>query len=152
MSAPLGRNLLNLYGLGRLPFSASGASALACGWHLGARALGIASWADAGLLVALLAGSAVLLRRHAEIAASDPREIVVDEASGMLLALVAAGNVGPIPVLIAFVAFRAIDLLKPPPFGWIDRRARGWFAPMIDDLAIGAVVGACVNACLRLAA
>lgn len=34
----------------------------------------------------------------------------------------------------AFVAFRAFDILKPPPIRWCERRWRGGFGVMFDDL------------------
>lgn len=35
----------------------------------------------------------------------------------------------------AFLLFRAFDVAKPPPIGWIERRWRGGFGVMADDLA-----------------
>lgn len=37
--------------------------------------------------------------------------------------------------LAGFVAFRAFDIAKPPPIRWIERRYRGGFGVMFDDLA-----------------
>ena len=37
--------------------------------------------------------------------------------------------------LAAFVLFRAFDIGKPPPIGWLERRFRGGFGVMIDDAA-----------------
>ena len=34
-----------------------------------------------------------------------------------------------------FVLFRAFDIGKPPPIRWIERRYRGGFGVMVDDLA-----------------
>ena len=36
--------------------------------------------------------------------------------------------------IAGFVAFRAFDIAKPPPIGWIERRYRGGFGVMFDDL------------------
>jgi phosphatidylglycerophosphatase A len=36
--------------------------------------------------------------------------------------------------LAGFVAFRAFDIAKPPPIRWIERRYRGGFGVMFDDL------------------
>jgi phosphatidylglycerophosphatase A len=33
-----------------------------------------------------------------------------------------------------FVAFRAFDILKPPPIRWLERRYHGGFGVMVDDL------------------
>jgi phosphatidylglycerophosphatase A len=35
---------------------------------------------------------------------------------------------------IAFVLFRAFDVVKPPPIGAIDRRYKGGVGVMLDDL------------------
>ena len=37
----------------------------------------------------------------------------------------------------AFVLFRAFDIAKPPPIGWLERRYHGGFGVMIDDIAAG---------------
>jgi phosphatidylglycerophosphatase A len=34
----------------------------------------------------------------------------------------------------AFLLFRFFDILKPPPIGYLDRRVRGGFGVMLDDL------------------
>jgi phosphatidylglycerophosphatase A len=36
--------------------------------------------------------------------------------------------------LIAFILFRFFDAVKPPPVGWADRRFKGGFGVMFDDL------------------
>jgi phosphatidylglycerophosphatase A len=36
---------------------------------------------------------------------------------------------------LAFFLFRFFDILKPPPVGWLDRRLKGGFGVMADDLA-----------------
>jgi phosphatidylglycerophosphatase A len=33
------------------------------------------------------------------------------------------------------VLFRAFDIAKPPPIGWLEDRFRGGFGVMLDDLA-----------------
>ncbi len=38
---------------------------------------------------------------------------------------------------LAFVVFRAFDVLKPPPIRWVDRRCKGGFGVMFDDLLAG---------------
>ena len=34
----------------------------------------------------------------------------------------------------AFLWFRFFDMLKPAPIGWLDRRLKGGFGVMIDDI------------------
>ena len=79
----------------------------------------------------------------------DPPEVVVDEACGMWLAVFgaippagpAAAGGEPIPLALlfgAFVLFRALDILKPPPIRQLERLPGG-FGIMADDLAAGLV-------------
>ncbi|QID16510.1 phosphatidylglycerophosphatase A [Nitrogeniibacter mangrovi] len=36
--------------------------------------------------------------------------------------------------LAAFALFRVFDILKPPPIAWADRRVKGGFGVMLDDV------------------
>lgn len=36
--------------------------------------------------------------------------------------------------LLAFCLFRLFDITKPPPIGWVDRRVKGGWGVMLDDL------------------
>ncbi len=70
----------------------------------------------------------------------DPRSVVVDEVAGQWLAILPAAAL-PTPVLwhyaLAFVLFRAADIGKPWPAGWIDRNLGGGMGIMLDDVAAG---------------
>jgi phosphatidylglycerophosphatase A len=78
--------------------------------------------------------------------AEDPSEIVIDEVAGQWVALwpvsVGASMTGSdilalYPgLIVAFVAFRAFDILKPGPVGWADRQ-HGAFGIMADDVIAG---------------
>jgi phosphatidylglycerophosphatase A len=69
----------------------------------------------------------------------DPGWIVVDEAAGMLLALAALpAGAGWAGVVLAFLLFRAFDILKPWPVSWADRQA-GATGVMLDDILAGAM-------------
>jgi phosphatidylglycerophosphatase A len=69
----------------------------------------------------------------------DHRSLVWDEFIGQWIAL--------IPVLFVpfawwqlvagFVLFRLFDVAKPWPIGWVDRRVKGGFGVMIDDVIAG---------------
>lgn len=41
------------------------------------------------------------------------------------------------PLLAGFVVLCLLDLLKPPPIRWLDRRVPGGLGVMLDDLAAG---------------
>jgi phosphatidylglycerophosphatase A len=66
----------------------------------------------------------------------DSGGIVWDEIIGFIL------SVAFIPVqwtwwLAAFILFRAFDILKPPPVGYLDRNIKGGLGVMLDDVAAG---------------
>ncbi|WP_207540318.1 phosphatidylglycerophosphatase A family protein [Sabulicella rubraurantiaca] len=71
-------------------------------------------------------------------AETDPGWIVVDEAAGMSLALAFAD--GLLASAIAFSLFRAFDIGKPGPIGWLDRRG-GTMGVLGDDLMAGLLAG-----------
>jgi phosphatidylglycerophosphatase A len=47
-------------------------------------------------------------------------------------------------VLLAFLLFRAFDILKPGPVGWADRR-KGAFGVMLDDVVAGALAAGVIG-------
>jgi len=68
----------------------------------------------------------------------DPSRVVIDEVAGFLLALVSRPRKWQI-ILYAFVIFRALDILKPPPVGTIDKKVEGGLGIMGDDLVAGGI-------------
>ncbi len=84
----------------------------------------------------------------------DPKEIVIDELVGQWLTYgvwygwlyAIAGNASaarhlldevsasPIYLLLGFVLFRLFDIVKPWPISWADRRIKGGFGVMFDDI------------------
>ena len=63
----------------------------------------------------------------------DHGSIVWDEiVAFLLIAVVLPRELGW--QLAGFIAFRAFDIGKPPPIRWIERRYRGGFGIMFDDL------------------
>lgn len=79
----------------------------------------------------------------------DPGEIVVDEWSGMWVALLLAGPPTLVWWGLAFALFRVLDALKPWPIRVLERMHGAW-GVMLDDVAAGIVSGAIVYA-LKLA-
>ena len=77
--------------------------------------------------------------RHAkDLRQPDPRSVVVDEFCGMWLALVGT-NPSVLVMVAAFVAFRFLDIVKPPPVRQAERLPGG-IGIMADDLVAGGVV------------
>lgn len=66
----------------------------------------------------------------------DPSQVVVDEAAGMLLTMVAAPP-GWLWLVVGFALFRLFDIWKPWPVGWLDRNLTGGLGIVVDDLAAG---------------
>lgn len=73
--------------------------------------------------------------------AEDPGWFVADEGAGMLLALAALPAATLPGVALAFLLFRAFDILKPWPVSWADRQG-GALGVMLDDLLAGAIAAA----------
>lgn len=68
----------------------------------------------------------------------DASQIVLDEVAGMLVASFALPFAWQ-HVTLAFVLFRAFDMLKPGPIRWIDDHVHGGLGVVLDDVAAGAV-------------
>jgi phosphatidylglycerophosphatase A len=115
----------------------------------------------ATLLVTLLGIMSSGHYMRAEGAAHDAKEIVIDEVAGMWLTLVvwhfwlivvtgswdAAGEIlalegaNPIFLVIGFFCFRFFDIVKPWPISFADRKIKGGFGVMFDDLLAGIAAG-----------
>ena len=111
------------------------------------------------LLVSLLPGGAALVFvaatvlfstwiAHASekiIGQEDPKQVVIDEICGMLVALFALPFT-PFFILGGFALFRLFDILKPFPIRWVDRRIPGGWGIMLDDLIAGLMANAVMRA------
>ena len=87
---------------------------------------------------------------------NDPKEVVIDEVVGQMLTIFLTipfsfmflSNSVPIDLLViisllvSFILFRIFDILKPWPINWIDKKIKGGFGIMLDDVmaAIFAIV------------
>lgn len=65
----------------------------------------------------------------------DGRPIVIDEVSGMLVALFLLPQT-VVLYLVAFILFRFFDIVKPPPSRHLESLPGGW-GVMMDDLIAG---------------
>lgn len=65
----------------------------------------------------------------------DPSIVVIDEIVGMWVALFLLPKTVP-AVLLAFVAFRFFDIIKPPPARRLEHIPNGW-GIMLDDVIAG---------------
>lgn len=113
-------------------------AALPVGWLLDAHGGPVALLAAA--LLASIAGTLAsnwLLERSDD---QDPGYIVIDEIAAQWLTLAF------VPLVwwayaIAFLAFRAADIVKPFPADWCDRNVHGGLGVMLDDLVAGLYAG-----------
>ena len=108
----------------------------------------------------LLAAVAVILlpvgiwagnRALEDFGAKDPKQFVLDEAGGQMIAclgalpmLQASWNLW-INIAAAFVLFRLLDIIKPPPIRQAERLPGGW-GIMADDLIAAIIAGGVVAA------
>jgi phosphatidylglycerophosphatase A len=72
---------------------------------------------------------------------ADPGWVVIDEVAGQWIALLGLGSASPLGLLAAFALFRALDIAKPGPVGWADRR-HGATGIMLDDVLAGMIAAA----------
>lgn len=66
----------------------------------------------------------------------DPGWIVIDEFAGQWIAMLALPRASAIGLAAAFALFRLLDILKPGPIGWADRR-KDAVGVMADDVIAG---------------
>lgn len=99
-------------------------------------------------LAVIVIGFLVCGKSEKAMQKNDPRYIVIDEVSGMLLSLMF------IPydikfVIIAFILFRILDTLKPYPAGCLER-LKGSIGIMSDDLIAGLYTNLILQVVLRV--
>lgn len=84
----------------------------------------------------------------------DSKEIVIDEVVGQILAFLVFGlvvdNMLPAAInqenilyapIILFITFRAFDIVKRGPVGWVDKNVKGGLGVMLDDVVAGVLAG-----------
>ena len=84
-----------------------------------------------------------------QLGQKDAGVIVIDEVAGFVVAM-AFLPVKLWVVVIAFAIFRLLDILKPPPIDWIERRFKGGIAIVADDVVAGLLTNAVVHLLLLL--
>jgi len=156
------KSVATLFGLGFFPY-APGTIASA----VTIPAVWLLHWAGSFPLVALATVAVTILgwiaAQHyvADLPdGADPKEVVIDEVAGQMLALWtlslgmmmadSAAHVFPYPGWVAaFILFRFFDITKLGPVGWADRK-HGPTGIMLDDLVAGflAALGGAVLAFL----
>jgi phosphatidylglycerophosphatase A len=125
-------------GIGRFPFAPGTAASF-----VAVLAGAIALWLDHRLLTLLaiftcVAGTWAI---HEIQEPGDPGWIVIDEIAGQWIAMLGLGQVSLYGLLAAFILFRLLDIVKPGPVGWADRKD-GAAGVMADDIIAGLIVAA----------
>ena len=92
-------------------------------------------WQLAAVAILALVGALAAGRVAGKLGLEDPGLVVVDEVAGQWLTLVALPFT-PVTALVGFLAFRAMDIVKPWPARDLERLHGGW-GIMADDLAAG---------------
>ena len=119
----------------KAPGTVGAGAAILIAWLL-VRA-GVGRWGFLAIsLAALYPAIAAADRVARESGRKDPQLIVVDEVLGQWLTLAGAVRLNWRSLLIAFVLFRAFDILKPPPIRLIEQ-APGGAGIVLDDMMAG---------------
>jgi phosphatidylglycerophosphatase A len=142
----LPRLIAGVCGVGRFPW-APGTLASLVAALVGAALLGVSPWLLAAAAVAAILGG-VWAIRAAGAGADDPGWVVIDEVAGQFITLLALPRPTLAGVAAGFLLFRVLDIAKPGPVGWADRRS-GALAVMGDDVIAGAI-GAALLLAARL--
>ena len=98
----------------------------------------LAHWLPQPVLLGVIAGGFLLGvwacgRTGRDLGIADHSAMVWDEVIAFMLVLMLTPR-GIFWQALAFFAFRAFDVLKPPPIRHIDRTVKGGFGVMFDDI------------------
>lgn len=67
----------------------------------------------------------------------DSGRIVIDEVAGFFVTVALVDRTSWTVLMIGFVVFRTLDIVKPPPVRWLDRRLQSGAGVVLDDVAAG---------------
>lgn len=97
------------------------------------------------LAIAVVGGILLCDAASRRLGVDDHPGIVWDEFVGLWLTLLLA-PAGWLFGILGFSLFRILDIVKPWPIRWLDRRCKGGFGVMIDDLVAGLAAGMLLQA------
>ncbi len=78
----------------------------------------------------------------------DPKEVVIDELSGMWITLLVINPYVWWHYLLAFALFRLFDIIKPPPIDILDKKIPGGAGIMLDDILAGVFAAILFKFCI----
>jgi phosphatidylglycerophosphatase A len=157
MSTPTKFTLATMYGPGLVKYGPGTAGSLVAAliaWPVLMLPYGWVALIVGTILFTVLGTKSATRYMIAHNTAHDPSEIVIDELVGqwltytvwhLWLAAMAGSNTAaleliqemaasPLWLVLGFVLFRFFDILKPWPISWADRKIKGGFGVMFDDL------------------
>lgn len=79
----------------------------------------------------------------------DSQEIVIDEVAGFLITM-ALVPVSWKNISMGFILFRLLDIFKPWPIGYLDKKIQGGVGVMADDIAAGLIASVIMQLLLGL--
>jgi phosphatidylglycerophosphatase A len=86
------------------------------------------------IVVGFFAGIPITAFTAKKLAISDPSAVVWDEIVAFWLVLLMVSPISFTGQVWSFIVFRFFDMVKPPPIRYFDRRLKGGFGIMFDDL------------------
>lgn len=89
-------------------------------------------------LVIVLLGIMAAEAYQSRAGGHDRQDIVIDEVIGFLITMTWL----PITwqsLVLGFVLFRTLDILKPFPIGYLDKKIQGGLGVVVDDMAAGII-------------
>ncbi|MCY4266170.1 MAG: phosphatidylglycerophosphatase A [Gammaproteobacteria bacterium] len=103
------------------------------------------------LLVLASAGVGVWIcgRTSQDLGVHDHSGIVWDEFVGLWITLIMVPP-GWLWIVLGFLLFRMLDVLKPWPIKWVDKHVSGGLGIMLDDILAGIMATLCIQAIVIL--
>ncbi|XSG86445.1 MAG: phosphatidylglycerophosphatase A family protein [Methylohalobius sp. ZOD2] len=98
----------------------------------------------AAIVLGLVAGVYVCSRVAHDLGQDDHPAIVWDEVIGYWVAMLGAPLTWQY-MLLGFVLFRLLDIWKPGPIAWVEKKTPGGLGVMLDDLLAGIVAALGLN-------
>jgi phosphatidylglycerophosphatase A len=136
--------LASAFGLGLSPIAPGSCGALlGVALHLGLVFTMPASYLYRGLMLVMLiiCGLHFLLTPWAQRywQEQDPQHFVLDEVAGYLTVPLVLGTSVPLwaTVIMGYLLFRGLDIIKLPPARQIDRQMHGAWGILLDDIVSG---------------
>lgn len=132
------RQIATLFGVGRFPKAPGTVGTLATiPIFVALSQISIIAYMTVVLIIAIV-GIIAAQAYQEETGEHDRAEIVIDEVAGFLITM----TMVPVhwkTIIIGFLIFRFLDILKPWPIGMLDKNVKGGAGVMADDIVAGII-------------